>query len=102
MDTQTTVIRFADLGSTLGLRKLGQPIREEILLHLKEGRKLTFDFEGVNLISSSFGDECFGKLLHSIDLESLKENTSFKNTNEVVRMVILLALRQRSSGYQAA
>jgi len=47
-------------------------------LALSKNEFVVFDFEGVDFISHSFADECFGKLLLTIKLSELKQKTTFK------------------------
>lgn len=55
-------INFSSLRPHLGTRFLGETMRKGIELALKEKEFVTFDFSGVEFISHSFADECFGKL----------------------------------------
>lgn len=88
-------IRFNDIGSSLGTRVKGQEVRNTILGALKEGEFITFDLMGVNVMSHSFADECFGKLLLEVDLQFLKSNSTFKNANSTVSKTISFVLKSR-------
>ena len=53
-----TTFRFITVGENLGTRKLGEETRNKLLpLLLGEGQ-VVLDFEGVNVVSNSFADEC--------------------------------------------
>lgn len=81
--------------SHLGARFLGEAIRKDIELALKEQEFVTFDFSGVAFISPSFADECFGKLLLTMKIEDLKSKSTFKDANTLVKRTIAFALKER-------
>lgn len=88
-------INFSQLGTHLGTRFLGETMRKDIELALREKEFVTFDFSGVEFISHSFADECFGKLLLSMKIEELKRKTTFKDANTLVKRTIAFALKER-------
>lgn len=63
---------------------------------------MSFDFEGVKVISHSFADECFGKLLLSRDLEHIKSLSTFLNANDLVKRTIAVSLKERLNEKPAA
>lgn len=91
------IIRFADIGSSFGTRSLGNRIREDVLVSLNSNieTRIVFDFEDVEVISNSFADECFGKLIDKIGLEKTRNRTTFRNANDIVTMVIKKAISDR-------
>lgn len=88
---------FKEFGSSLGTRFLGLNIRNKILQDLNAGNRVVFDFEGVELISNSFADECFGKLLLNFDLNFIKANTTFRNLNKDIVRVVKYAIMERET-----
>ncbi|MGM0579763.1 MAG: STAS-like domain-containing protein [Bacteroidota bacterium] len=88
-------IIFNDIGSSLGTRVKGQEIRKVILDALEQGDFVTFDLTGVNVMSHSFADECFGKILLEVDLQFLKSNSTFKNANPAISKTISFVLKSR-------
>ena len=61
--SSVTTIRMKDFGSTLGTRILGTRVRERILTALRSSSAhLVLDFDGVSVMTQSFGDELFRKL----------------------------------------
>ena len=88
-------INFKNSGTSLGTRFLGQKFRLEIEESLSKNEFVVFDFNGVDFISHSFADECFGKLLLEIKLSDLKEKTTFKNANELIKRTIAFTLKER-------
>ena len=87
------IINFNDYNKALGTRKLGEAIRKDIEKHIQENQELIFDFSGIDVISSSFADECFGKLVNKYGLELIKNKTHFKNVNKFIKIVILDILK---------
>lgn len=91
---------FNTSGNALGTRFLGRNIRVQIENSIKNGETVVFNFEGVNIISHSFADECFGKLLLNLELQDLKSKTTFKNTNETIKKMISFTLSERISNLE--
>lgn len=90
-----TTFRFITVGENLGTRKLGEETRNKLLpLLLGEGQ-VVLDFEGVNVVSNSFADECLAKLLLIMPLEELKKKTTFRGLNDFVRKNISVAFKRR-------
>jgi hypothetical protein len=96
------VIKFSEINTSLGTRKLGNNIREQVIMGIgnKPDEKVIFDFEDIEVISHSFADECFGKLVEIFGLEKTKQHTTFKNTNNIVSMVIKQAIQERLSNVE--
>lgn len=88
-------IEFKHIGTSLGTRATGKEVREQIEAELKAGNKVVFDLNGVDVVSNSFADETFGKLVLTFDLPFIKALTTFKNANPFVQQTIALAFRQR-------
>lgn len=88
-------LKFREIGTSLGTRSLGRTIRSKIESSINSNQRVTFDFKDVNLVSHAFADECFGKLLLNSNIEKVKSLTTFKNTNEPVKQMILFAFSQR-------
>lgn len=90
-----TVIKFAELGQALGLRRQAVLVRSTIKECLNKSEFVIFDFEGVDTVSNSFADECFGKLVEEVNMDALRKGTTFKNTNVQINFVIQVAFKQR-------
>lgn len=90
-------IKFGNIGSSLGTRFLGKKLRLEIEESISNNDFVVFNFEGVNSISHSFSDECFAKILINTSLEDLKANTTFKNTNALIKKTIAFTIKERTS-----
>lgn len=95
MVEEVKTIKFIDFGEVLATRRLGKKIREEIILSsISDFQIIIFDFNQVNLITHSFADECFGKILLSMDLMQLKKRTTFINYNSKIKIQIINSINQ--------
>ena len=86
---------FKRFGENLGTRPLGKQAREELLPLLNGEDRVVLDFDGVDVVSNSFADECIAKLLLSMSLEDLKARTTFRGLNPVAADSVLTALQRR-------
>ncbi|MBA4057858.1 MAG: hypothetical protein C0490_24290 [Marivirga sp.] len=79
-----------------GSREAGRKARNK-LNNLLDDRKniIVFDFEGVDLISSSFADEVFGKLFEEYGPISFSQLFKFKNVDITVKKLIDRSISQR-------
>ena len=91
------IIELRESGSSLGTRLFGAKLRSKIEQSIKDGNKITLNFEGVDVVSNSFADECFGKLLFSFELSVIKKNIVIRNANDFIKHVIKIALSERLS-----
>lgn len=89
------VLQFSKYGKSLGSRVLGSEIRSKVEESLRSKKQVTFDFKGVGVVSNSFADECFAKILLKFNINEIQKNTKFINVNEFVGAVISSALQQR-------
>ena len=89
------IFKFNQFGSNLGTRMLGADVREKLVPLLNTEEKVILDFEGVDVVSNSFADECLAKLLLTMSLEELKKCTTFRGLNDFVRKNIALAFKRR-------
>lgn len=89
------VIQFKNIGTNLGTRIAGAEVREQIINHINNGEKLEFDFSGVEVVSNSFADECFAKLIFTFDMDKIKQVTTFQNASQFIKTVIATAFKER-------
>ena len=85
----TKTIRFSEIGSSLGTRDLAAKLREDVLLDIDENDKIIFDFEGVNVITNSFANEYFGKMIERISVEKFRNKFAFINANDFIQRVLI-------------
>ena len=89
------IFKFNQFGSNLGTRMLGVDVREKLVPLLNAEEKVVLDFEGVDVVSNSFADECLAKLLLTMSLDELKQCTTFRGLNDFARKNIALAFKRR-------
>ena len=94
--------RFRDFGEYLGTRQLGEKVRNQLWTLIQGDEKVCLDFEGVDVVSNSFADECIAKLLLTMSLDELKQRTTFSGLNDFARKNIALALKRRMQALAVA
>lgn len=94
--------RFRDFGEYLGTRQLGEKVREQLWPLVQGDEKVRLDFDGVDVVSNSFADECIAKLLLLMPLDELKQHTTFSGLNDFARKNIALALKRRMEALAVA
>lgn len=86
---------FSQYGTDFGTREMGAKIRELLRPMLTEGKCVSLNFAGVNVVSNSFADECIAKLLLDMPLDTLKQRITFSGLNPMAECSILVALQRR-------
>ncbi len=89
------IFKFDQFGQNLGTRMLGAEAREKLMPMLRDEEKVILDFDGVDVVSNSFADECLAKLLLFMPLDELKQHTTFRGLNDFARKNIALAFKRR-------
>lgn len=79
----------------MGTRILGERLREDLIKLISSNDKVILDFEGVNIVSNSFADECLAKLIFTYPFEVLKQKTTFKGLNDFAKKTIAIAFHRR-------
>lgn len=93
---------FREYGEHLGTRQLGKKVSEQLWPLVTGDEKVCLDFEGVDVVSNSFADECIAKLLLKMSLDELKQRTTFSGLNDFARKNIALALKRRLQAFAVA
>ena len=70
-------------------------VHTRVVVTVINNDKVVLDFEGVNVVSNSFADECLAKLLLVMSFEELKRRTTFASVNDFARRNIAIAFRRR-------
>jgi len=93
------IIRLAKWGTNLGTRDLGELVRREMVKSLEFfNSPIEVSFKDVFMVSSSFADECFGKLIVGIGAEQFKRCFVITDLNdERIRMILNRSVKQRIS-----
>ncbi len=91
-EIMTHTIVFKDISSSLGTRDLGAKVRTSIIEKVEKNEKVYLDFEGVDVVTNSFANECFGKLREILSSDIFRNKIAFLNTNDFVQRSIISAL----------
>ena len=86
---------FIKYGEYLGTRQLGERVSEQLWPLIQGNERVCLDFEGVDVVSNSFADECIAKLLLEMPLDELKRRTTFRGLNPMAERSVLVALQRR-------
>jgi hypothetical protein len=79
-----------------GTRRAGERMRRLAINTLKEGKsKVVFDLEGVSIVSSSYADELFGKLVAELGFSFFINSFSLINVSTINSQVIDRSVQQR-------
>ncbi len=90
------VIEIANQSGGTGTRKAAEKLRNLVLNILKNERKrIVLDFNGVNLISSSYADELIGKIIVQYGIVAFINNFEIKNMSEFNSGVLNRSVQQR-------
>ena len=88
----THTILFREISPSLGTRDLGAKIRENIVQKINTNDKVYLDFEGVDVVTNSFANECFSKLKDTVKLDVFETKIALLNKNDFVQRGIISAL----------
>jgi transposase len=88
------VIHFNRIGARLDARIEAAPVRRKIATALNMEDEVSLDFEGVQLVSPSFADECFGKLTQYFPTSSIRKNITFLNASPLIEVIFDRSLKQ--------
>jgi len=93
-------IEFSHIGKHLSTRVAGASVRKIIIRSLEKNERVIFDFSNVEVVSNSFADECFAKLVLNFDLPMVKEYTTFQNASPFIKAVIANSFKERLQAIQ--
>jgi hypothetical protein len=96
-DNDDFVFQISDEAASLGSREAARSVATKLenLLNMNPSSKIILDFAGVNIVSSSFADEVFGKLFKTMGPLAFMSRLEFKNMDRTVRALIDRSIRQR-------
>lgn len=97
-DAGALVVDVKQMRIGAGTRATGEAARLHITNLLKASqRQLVVDLSGVGIISSSFADECFGKLHKKLGAEEFNSRIAFRGVSDAVNVVMRSAIAQRGA-----
>jgi hypothetical protein len=79
----------------IGSRHNGKILREKVEPFILDNKKVSLDFEGINLVTQSFIDEVLGVLIRKKG-PIVTSQIKFKNCNESVKGVVKLVVSYSS------
>ena len=89
-------IKVAAISHGTGTRQAAYKLKNIVLNIVKETRnKVILDFEGVNLISSSYSDELIGKLIAQYGFVFFTNNIAIKNISTTNEPIVNRSIGQR-------
>lgn len=95
-DKGEIVYTIKEKAQGFGTRKSGMKVRNEIINIYNETKQpIIVDFNGVNLISSSFADELLGKLVLHFGFFGFNNVVRLKNMKSIVQAVAQRSISQR-------
>ena len=94
-------IAFINAGRQHSTRVAGVALRKKIIEGIEKQEKIIFDCSGVDIVSNSFADECFAKLMLHFDLPIVKEHTTFQNATPFIKAVIANSFKERLQAMHA-
>ena len=97
-ETDVLLVRLAEEADSFGARRAGAPLRAKLknIVEMSGGRRVVVDFSDVPLVSSSFADEVFGKLLVEIGPLRFMQEIRLEGMSRIVTELVDRAMRQRS------
>ncbi|MFF9776662.1 STAS-like domain-containing protein [Streptomyces sp. NPDC013978] len=89
-------LRVADFEEGLGTRRSAEQIRNRLVNLLSSGApRLTLDFSGVYVVSSSFADEVLGKLALEMGIVAFMSHFDLRGMTPTVSAIVNRAISQR-------
>ncbi|MFH1059233.1 MAG: STAS-like domain-containing protein [Pseudomonadota bacterium] len=89
-------IRLNKYGAVLSTRDLGSDIRRDIEIALDRDNRVTVSFYGLEVITPSFVDECFGHLLLKMGPEVFKRKIRLTQATDATKKLITYVFATRS------
>ncbi len=86
---------LSNYGSQLLTREVGVTIRADMATILASGRKINLSLEGVEDLTPSVADECFGKLAESMGEESFRDRVSLVGGHPLLQRLVEFVIRTR-------
>ena len=98
------IFRLAECEGEFLTRSQGEHVRTKLLDSYERvcsGDALVIDFAGVELMTPSFADDCFGKLAEIIGFAKFRQSVSVTGGNDIVRALLNSVLAERGAGGKA-
>ena len=89
-------IEVATWGATLFGREHGAAVRRELITQIGDEVDVVLSFKGVDRMSLSFADECFGELVDDLARRMTPPHISFAAATPDARASLHFVMRERS------
>lgn len=89
-------IKMSSYGASIGTRDVGAQIRNKVEQELAADHRVYFDFTGVQIISSGFADELFGKLYRQLGRERFLQAIRINGFESETQKELITLLVQKS------
>lgn len=98
-DSDDLVFKMSAEAASMGSREAAKAIANKLenLLRMNPESRITIDFFDVNIVSSSFADEVFGKLFKAMGPLAFMSRIEFINMDRTIRSLIDRSIKQRAS-----
>lgn len=87
------IVKLKEFGTSLGSRVLGKEVSN--LINFEKEDDIVLDFDGVNMITSSFADEVVGKNCAKLGLHNFFKKVQIVNTSEQIKLILKKAILDR-------
>ncbi len=97
------VLQLVNCNEEFLTRSQGERVRERLVKAYDSalGDQLVIDFSGVEVMTPSFADECFGKLAERVGFQNFRNSVSLTGGSETVRALVNSVLAQRGAASKA-
>ena len=87
------IIKLKDFGKSLGTRVLGKEVSN--LIDFETEDEITWDFDEVKMVTSSFADAVVGKNCARLGLHNFFDKVQIVNTSEQIKLILKKAILDR-------
>jgi hypothetical protein len=91
------MLKLVETGSFLGSRHLGRELRLQVEALIDNDHQIIIDCRGVTMMTHSFSDELFGKLLLNLGSSSFKQLVKVQNVDPKIAPILRFVLKNRLS-----
>lgn len=95
-------VEMKKFGTVLSTRQSGRVAFDEVAPMVRAGKKIVFDFCGVDSVTNSFADELFGRLVMEFGFSALRASTSFIGIDSFSALSIRTAMERRAAACATA
>lgn len=96
------ILRLSDHAKYLSSRRLGAALRAEIVTSFEMNIQVEIRFEGVEGMSHSFADECFGVLAEAFGIGPFRNMIRFAGVRTEDQQLIRSVVAERIAGSKKA